>query len=114
MSIRSDKDLLNDILDAIDEVKSFTSGLDRAGFVADNKTIRAVELDFIIIGEAASKIPAVVQVASPEIPWPFMKAMRNRLVHAYFSVDPNILWDTIQNDLPGLATALKSLLGRGP
>ena len=84
--------------------------MDFDAFSADAKTVKAVELDLIIIGEATNQIPDYVQEENPQIPWALMCAMRNRLVHVYFSVDESLLWDTIQKDLPALDSALKSLL----
>jgi uncharacterized protein with HEPN domain len=84
--------------------------MDYGSFSVDIKTLKAVELNLIIIGEAASQIPSEVEEQYPQIPWPLMRAMRNRLVHVYFSVDGKLLWDTIQNDLPLLVTPLRSLL----
>ncbi|MEI7684242.1 MAG: HepT-like ribonuclease domain-containing protein [Planctomycetota bacterium] len=109
MSTRTDSELIHDILDAIGEVEQFTLGMSQSEFVADLKTLRAVELELIIIGEAASKISDATQKANSQIPWQLMKALRNRLVHAYFSVDPNVLWDTVQNNLPTLALKLRPL-----
>ena len=100
---------IRDILDAMAEIETFTQGMDFDAFRKDPKTLRAVELDFIIIGEAAHHIPETVQAAHPEIPWHLMRAMRNRLVHVYFSVDPKIVWDTIHNDLPPLMPLLAAL-----
>jgi uncharacterized protein with HEPN domain len=107
---RSWTERIRDILDAMSEIETFTHGMAFDAFRNDAKTIRAVELDFIIIGEAANRIPETVQAAYPEIPWHLMRAMRNRLVHVYFSVDPQVVWDTIHNDLPPLIPLLESLL----
>jgi uncharacterized protein with HEPN domain len=63
-------------------------------------------LAFVIIGEAANRIPPEVQTAHPDIPRIQMKAMRNRLVHTYFSIDPRIVWDTLARDLPPLKAKL--------
>ena len=101
---------IGDILDAIAEIKTFTEGMDFGSFRSDAKTVRAVELDLIIIGEAANQIPEPIQEQNPQIPWALMRAMRNRLVHVYFSVDEALLWDTVQNDFPPLESALKELL----
>jgi uncharacterized protein with HEPN domain len=98
------------MLDAVAEIKAFTQGIAFDAFRYDAKTMRAVELDFIIIGEAASHIPEEVERAHPEVPWHLMRAMRNRLVHAYFSVDPQIVWDTIYHDLPPLVPLLEALV----
>jgi uncharacterized protein with HEPN domain len=92
---RSWTERIQDILDAISEIETFTHGMAFDALRNDPKTLRAVELDFIIIGEAAHRIPEPVQAAHPEIPWHLMQAMRNRLVHVYFSVDPKVVWDTI-------------------
>jgi len=110
MSPRRWTDRVQDSLEAMAEIQSFTQDMDFGTFEIDAKTIKAVLLDFIIIGEAVHSIPDDVRAAHPEVPWHLMRAMRNRLVHVYFSVDPNIVWDTIQNDLPPLVEPLKRLL----
>jgi uncharacterized protein with HEPN domain len=110
VSPRDWKERIRDILDAIDEIQAFTRGMDFDTFAADAKTVKAVELDLIVIGEAATQIPDHVEVEYPQIPWGLMRAMRNRLVHVYFSVDERLLWATVQNDLPVLASTLQSLL----
>jgi uncharacterized protein with HEPN domain len=110
MSSRDWKDRIQDILDAIEEIFTFTKGMDFESFQNDTRTVRAVELDLIIICEAANSIPGNVQDAHPEIPWQMMRAIRNRLVHVYFSTDPRILWDTIQKDLPPLVPILRKLI----
>lgn len=88
----------------------FHKGDNYETFQADLKAVRAVELDFIIIGEAANQIPEEVIEVHPEVPWHLMRAVRNRLVHVYFSVDAQLLWDTVQNQLPELVPPLRSLL----
>ena len=98
------------ILEAIAEIQDFTKGMNFEAFCEDEKTIRAVEMNFIIIGESASQISGEVEDKYPHIPWHLMRAMRNRIVHVYFSVDNRLLWDTIQNDLPPLVPELKKLI----
>jgi uncharacterized protein with HEPN domain len=110
MSTRGWTERVEDILDAIAEIDAFIAGMELETFRSDFKTIRAVELNLIIIGEAASRIPDDFQATHSEIPWSFMKAMRNQLVHAYFNVDAQVLWDTVQDDLPPLKIALKQLV----
>ena len=110
MSPRGWYERVQDILDAIAEIQVFTRGMDFDAFRADAKTVKAVELDFIVIGEAANQIPAEIEALHPQVPWSLMRAMRNRLVHVYFSVDERLLWETVQNDLPALVPALQSLL----
>jgi uncharacterized protein with HEPN domain len=110
VSPRDWKDWILDIHEAIDEIRVFTDGMDYAAFSSDAKTVKAVELNLIIIGEATNRVPESIQENNPQIPWNLMRAMRNRLVHVYFSIDEKLLWDTVQKDLPTLDVALKSLL----
>ncbi len=110
MSPRGWQARVQDIIDASREIILFMGSLDFDSFRNDAKTIRAVELNMIIIGEAASGIPDDVQDANPDVPWHFMRAMRNRLVHVYFEVDPKLLWETVKNDIPPLIASLESLL----
>ena len=98
------------MLDAAKEIQTFVQGMDFETFKDDIKTIRSVELNFIIIGEAAALIPREVQVAHSKIPGHLIRGMRNRLVHAYFEVDPRLVWDTIKNDLETLSSALEDLI----
>ena len=110
MSPRDWAERIRDILDAITEIQAFTVGMDYETFKGDAKTNRAVELDFIVIGEAANQLSGDFEDRYPEIPWSSMRAVRNRLVHVYFAVDPRLLWDTIQNDLPVLRLSLETML----
>ena len=98
MSPRGWQDRIRDILGAITEINDFTHAMDYSTFKKDDKTIRAVEMNFIIIGESASNIPDQIEEKYLTIPWHLRRAMRNRIVHAYFGVDAKIIWDTVQND----------------
>lgn len=97
-------------LEAIAEIQKFTNGMSYETFKDDDRTIRAVEMNFIIIGEAANQIPEEIEERYSSIPWGLMRAMRNRIVHVYFRVDEKLMWDTIQNDLPPLIPELEKLL----
>jgi uncharacterized protein with HEPN domain len=110
MSPRTWEERIRDILDAIAEIQGFTGEMDFENFQDDTRTIRAVELNFIIIGEAATQIPEEVEKAHPEIPWHLMRAMRNRLIHTYFSVDERLVWDTVQDQLTPLIAPLRATL----
>lgn len=110
MSPREWTERIRDILDAIAEIEAFTQGMDFGAFSTDTKTLRAVELNLIVIGEAANRIPSEIEGRHPQIPWSLMRAIRNRLLHVYFSVDERLLWDTVKNDLPLLIAPLQSLL----
>ena len=110
MSSRKWQRRIEDILDAISEIQSFVADATFEQFKTDAKTLKAVAADLMIIGEAANHIPDEVQEAHGDVPWALMRAMRNRVVHVYFDVDPGILWDTVQTDLPNLIDPLKRLL----
>ena len=110
MSSREWRNRIEDILDAITEIQSFVAGATLEQFKTDAKTLKAVAADLMIIGEAANHVPDEVQEAHTDVPWLVMRAMRNRVVHVYFDIDPGILWDTVQQDLPKLVDPLKKLL----
>ena len=110
MSPRDWRDRIRDILEAIAEIQKFTQDMDYETFKKDEKSVRAVEMNFIIIGEAANQIPEAVEEKYDSIPWTLMRAMRNRIVHVYFNVDEKLMWDTIENDLPPLIPELEKLL----
>jgi uncharacterized protein with HEPN domain len=110
MSPRDWRDRIRDILDAVAEIQRFTQNMDYETFKKDDKSVRAVEMNFIIIGEAANQIPEEVEEEHRTIPWSLMRAMRNRIVHVYFKVDEKLMWDTVQNDLPLLIPKLEKLL----
>ena len=103
-----------DILAAIAEIESFISGLDNDGFLADPKTQKAVVANLTIIGEAARYVPDEVAEIYSEIPWVEMRGMRNRIVHGYYEVDPNIVWTTCAADLPPLVATLKQVVAENP
>ncbi len=113
MSPRRWEARIQDILEAIAEIHAFMGKMNFADFQNDLKTMRAVELNFIVIGEAANAIPEEVLEAYPQIAWQLIRGMRNRLVHTYFEVSPEILWDTIHQDLPPVVEALQKILREG-
>ncbi|MDI6801354.1 MAG: DUF86 domain-containing protein [Thermodesulfovibrionales bacterium] len=103
-------DYLNDILESIADIREFTAGINREGFFNDKKTIKAVVRSLEVIGEAVSKLPDNIREMYPEIPWQETVAMRNRLIHEYFGVDLDIVWQTIEEDLSPLDEIVKRML----
>ncbi len=110
MSPRNWKERIRDILKAIAEIQAFTEGMDFDAFLEDEKTIRAVEMNLIIIGEAAGQVPDDMQEQHTEVPWSLMRAMRNRMAHVYFSVDERLLWETATGQLSELIPLLEAIL----
>jgi uncharacterized protein with HEPN domain len=105
---------IEDILDAINEIHQFTSGMTYETFCADRKTINAVLYSVAVIGEGARHVPQEIRASYPEIPWKEMGNIRNVVVHEYFGIDLDILWATICNELPPVALLLRQLLETGP
>jgi uncharacterized protein with HEPN domain len=105
-------DYLNDILENISDIKEFTSGMTRESFSIDKKTIKAVVRSLEVIGEAANKIPQNIRDSYPEIPWLEITAMRNRLIHEYFGIDLDIIWQTIKEDLEPLDRIVRKIASK--
>jgi uncharacterized protein with HEPN domain len=107
-------DRLAHILEAARDARDFVRGRARADLESDRQLRRALIQCFVVIGEAATRLPAQSRARLPDIPWRDMRNMRNLVVHAYFGVDLDILWDTATSDLPGLIATLERELGQEP
>jgi len=101
---------IEDILESLARIERYTAGMAFDTFSTDERTLDAVIRNFGIIGEAANHIPDDVRKAHPELPWPQMRGLRNLVVHEYFGISHEILWETAKKDLPPLAEALRGLL----
>lgn len=112
MPARDWKIRVEDILQAIAEIQSFTDGMTFEDFQADTKTVRAVMCNISIMGEAASSVPLEIQSRFSEIPWAEMRGIRNVIIHEYFQVNLNILWRTIQQSFSPLVLQLSELLAQ--
>lgn len=110
MSPRAWQERVEDILNCARNVQDFTKGMSFESFLDDPRTIRAVAYEFTTIGEAARAIPEEIQKQFPDVPWGRMQGIRNVLVHEYFRVDEDILWEASQEDIPPLIAALEKIL----
>jgi uncharacterized protein with HEPN domain len=110
MSFKDWKVRIEDILEAVERIRRYTTGMSERQFIADDRTVDAVIRNLEVIGEAAKRVPPHVTEHHPEIPWARMNEMRNILVHEYHSVDPAIIFDSARHDLPPLVGPLRSLL----
>ena len=105
-------DYLNHILEAIKRIEEYVSELDEMAFLGNKLVQDAVIRNFEVIGEASNNIekrfPEFV-AAHPELPLTSAYQMRNAVAHGYFQVDFEILWKTIQRDLPDLHTKVEAI-----
>jgi len=101
------------MLDAAQEAIEFAQGHTRAHLDGDRKLVLALVKDIEIIGEAAYQVSPTTREQLPGIPWDDIIGMRHRLVHAYFDINLDILWRTVQDDLPPLLEKLREILGEG-
>jgi len=97
---------ITDILESLDKIEKYIKGYDYKKFAKDDRTVDAVVRNFSIIGEAGTHIPESVQEKYPKLPWHEIIGMRNKVVHEYFGLNEEILWKTIQDDLPCLKREL--------
>jgi uncharacterized protein with HEPN domain len=97
--------------DAAREAIGFAAGRTRDDLDTDRQLLLALVKDVEIVGEAASRIGEEFRKRHPQLPWQAIVAMRNRLVHAYFDVDRDIVWNTVAIDLPFLVAAVEAMLG---
>jgi uncharacterized protein with HEPN domain len=106
---REYSDSLRDMLENAQRAIQFTKGMSYEVFAKDDKTVYAVIRAVEIIGEAAANIPEEVRSKYPNVPWREVKGMRNKLVHQYFGINMEVVWQTIHEDLPMLIKELKDI-----
>jgi uncharacterized protein with HEPN domain len=97
------------MIEAAEAVATFVAGRSRANTDTDSMLLFAVVRAVEIIGEAASTVSPETRAAVPAVPWAQIAAMRNRLIHAYFDIDHDILWRTAIEEVPALLTLLRTL-----
>jgi len=110
MSKRMDSDFLSDIGEAIHRITAYTAGMTYESFVADTKTQDAVIRNLEILGEATKNLSEQLQVSNPTIPWKSMAGARDRLIHHYFGVNLDIVWQIITLELPQVASQIQAII----
>jgi uncharacterized protein with HEPN domain len=110
MSKRDDHATLNDMLSHAREALELLGASSRQELERDRLKQLALTRLVEIVGEAANRLSAATQEAHPEIPWPQIVGMRNRLIHGYDVIDWDLLWDTVRSDLPPLIAALETII----
>ena len=107
---RDDDLYLGHMLDMARKALALTSGVEKDAFDGDEKLQLAVVHLIQVIGEAARRVSPESQVAHSDIPWGAIVGMRHKVVHDYMGLDIDVVWDTVQNDLPELARMLEVIV----
>jgi uncharacterized protein with HEPN domain len=101
---------LRHIRDAAHQIQGYVQGVSESEFRDDEMLQDALIRQLSIIGEAAGQLSEETRKDAPSIPWTDVYGMRNKLVHDYFGVDLEAVWDTVQRDLPSLLDAVETLI----
>lgn len=109
MSKRETQILLEDILENINNIEEFIKGLDKEKFINNKMATAAVVRCLEIIGEATKNIPDNYRINHPEISWRDMAGLRDVVIHGYFSVDLDIIWEIVTKDLPDIKKKIINL-----
>jgi uncharacterized protein with HEPN domain len=104
--------LLEDMLESAGKIKRYTASMTHDSFMNDEKTKDAVVRNFEIIGEAANRIALDFQTNNPELEWKRIRGFRNRIVHEYFGIDYEIVWEIIESNLDELIEWLEVLINK--
>lgn len=110
MSKRGIKLYLEDIKESIRKIEKYTRSVNFDEFSRDEKLIDAVVRNLSVIGEAVINIPKEIKAKNPDIAWNEINGMRNKVIHEYFGIDEEILWKTIQEDIPIFKKQITKLL----
>ena len=103
---------LQHMIDAAKEALSFALNKTRKDLLSDRMLALSIVKSIEIIGEAASTVSKEFRERHKEIPWASIVAMRNRLIHVYFEIDLDRVWDTLTDDLPLLIASLEKVVSR--
>lgn len=111
MSDRSDSDFVADMLEAVERISAYIASLDYDDFLSDTKTQDAVIRNLEVIGEAAKNVSTGIRQQHSDIPWQSMAGVRDRLIHDYFGVNIDIVWEIATNELPAVGKSLNRIAG---
>ena len=101
---------IQDMIRFCESVLDHTSGVDRSTLAGSRLLYDATLWNIALLGEAASNVPAAVRDIHPEIPWGVIVAARNRIIHRYWRIDSDIIWDIVHNNVPDLLPSLRRML----
>lgn len=107
---RDYKVYLDDILEAVTRINSYIKDLSQSEFLGDSKTLDAVVRNLEVIGEAAKKVPEEIRIKHPFVEWKKIAGLRDILIHEYFGIDAEMIWDIIKNKLPSFFLQIQQIL----
>ena len=102
--------LLRHILESIEALQGYLSGIDEAGYLASMEKQDAAERRLQVVGEAIVQLPNDFKNAHPDIPWTKVAGLRNRLVHEYFDIDHKLVWNILEKSLPEFKEQIKKII----
>jgi uncharacterized protein with HEPN domain len=106
---RDSKVYLEDILEATRKITAYTGSLSKAAFLEDEKTIDAVVRNLEVIGEAVKKLPEDLRAQHSAVEWKKIAGLRDILIHEYFGLDAEIVWDIVQTKVPALDREVRTM-----
>lgn len=101
---------IEDILACIEKIEKYTSGLSFEDFSGNEMVVDAVIRNFEIIGEAVKRIPEEVKKQYPDVAWKEAAGFRDVLIHNYFGIDLEAVWDTLKNNMPSFKEQMTKVL----
>lgn len=109
--MKEDRAYLLHIQDAVQQIIDYTHE-GRSSFLIDRKTQDAVVRNLEIVGEAVKNVTPELKMLHPELPWRAMAGMRDKLIHEYFGVNLELVWEVVEGQLPSVQMALKNIIDR--
>jgi len=108
--MKDDSVYLKHILDAIARIEEYAGRVERSAFMTNRLVQDGVIRQVEVIGEAAKRVSEELKRKCPDIPWKDITGMRNKLIHDYFGVDLEAVWETVRKDVPRLKSQVEALL----
>ncbi|MCU0246571.1 MAG: DUF86 domain-containing protein [Bryobacter sp.] len=112
--MRRDDQRLLDVLESLDWISTQTSSLIESEFLKDEKLCYAIAQKLTVVGEAVARLTSELKERYPDIPWADVVGLRNILVHEYFGIYWPLVWQTVQDDVPGLRAQIAAVLASLP
>jgi len=110
MSKRDPFILLDDMVTALSRIERYRGDMTREQFLSDEKTVDAIVRNIEVIGEASRQLPPEFTESHESVPWHQMAGMRNRIVHDYFGIDVEIIWQVVIESLPALKQQITEIV----